>query len=113
MTLDFGLTVDQSVNHGCERGTRAHRVDADAGLGVDDGRRARQPHDPMLAAGVAGCDPSPTKPITDAVLTMLPPPLLRILGSSYFIQRKTPVRLVSIIRSQESQCSDYGDGVFR
>src|SRR5579863_8944137 len=48
---------------------------------------------------------SPTRPATDAVLTMAPPPAASIAGISYFIDRKTPLRLTSMRRSQATSSS--------
>ena len=56
-----------------------------------------------LDAWYAGCPVSePTSPMMDEMLTMAPPPVSSILSTAYLVPRKTPLALISMMRSQPS-----------
>src|SRR6266568_1599724 len=65
---------------------------------------------PCLLAQYVPAPAKPMRPATDAMLTMAPPPpCLSICWISYFRQSHTPLRLMSITRSQSpSDCSATG-----
>src|SRR5713226_9451479 len=65
------------------------------------------PITPCLLAQYVAAPAEPIRPATEAMLTMAPPPpCLSICLISYFRQSQTPLRLMSIVRSQfSSDCS--------
>src|SRR6266567_1067035 len=65
---------------------------------------------PCLLAQYVPAPAKPVRPATDAMLTMAPPPpCLSICWISYFRQSHTPLRLISMTRSQSSSdCSETG-----
>src|SRR5580704_5535451 len=61
------------------------------------------PITPCLLALYAAAPAPPTRPVIDAIFTIAPPPpCLSICRISYFRQSHTPLRLMSMVRSQSS-----------
>lgn len=95
LRMPFGRVTSEAAHHRGVDVPRANGVDADILRAVIESRRLRQAITPCFAAAYAGLPLMPMIPAPEDVLTIAPPPCLRISGISCFMHTKTPRRLIS------------------